>query len=73
MVFAQHRVESSRWPAHAHASGQLELWRFLLAPVGGLFLHLKYKVSMLRDNILINNDVLHGSYLSGVEKVIAYL
>jgi GDP-L-fucose synthase len=33
--------------------------------VGGLFMHLKYKVSMLRDNILINDNVLHTSYLDG--------
>jgi GDP-L-fucose synthase len=46
---------------------------FVSPPVGGLFMHLKYKVSMLRDNILINDNVLHTSYLTGVEKVISCL
>ncbi|KAF8495163.1 epimerase-domain-containing protein [Russula emetica] len=45
----------------------------LAALVGGLFMHLKYKVSMLRDNILINDNVLHTSYLTGVQKVISCL
>jgi GDP-L-fucose synthase len=36
-------------------------------------MHLKYKVSMLRDNILINDNVLHTSYLTGVQKVISCL
>jgi GDP-L-fucose synthase len=48
-------------------------WCLLFSPVGGLFMHLKYKVSMLRDNILINDNVLHTSYLTGVQKVISCL
>ena len=36
-------------------------------------MHLKYKVLMLRDNILIIDNVLHTSYLTGMQKVISYL
>ncbi|KAI0296083.1 hypothetical protein B0F90DRAFT_1630571 [Multifurca ochricompacta] len=45
----------------------------LAALVGGLFMNMKQKLSMLRDNININNNVLHTSYETGVEKVVSCL
>jgi len=45
----------------------------LAAMVGGLFKNLKYNLDFLRNNILINDNVLHTSYLCGVEKVISCL
>ena len=36
-------------------------------------MNMKYKVSMLRDNILINDNVLHTSCLTGVQRVISCL
>jgi GDP-L-fucose synthase len=67
------------WPLSVHFQPSLpnlnctDSRRFLFYQVGGLFMHLKYKVSMLRDNILINDNVLHTSYLTGVQKVISCL
>ncbi|KAI0069172.1 NAD(P)-binding protein [Artomyces pyxidatus] len=45
----------------------------LAALVGGLFMNMKYKLSFLRDNILINSNVLHTSYETHVDKVISCL
>ncbi|KAK2460805.1 hypothetical protein APHAL10511_007275 [Amanita phalloides] len=45
----------------------------LAALVGGLFKNMKYKLSFLRDNILINDNVLHTSYENNVKKVISCL
>jgi len=36
----------------------------LAALVGGLFKNMKYKLTFLRDNILINDNILHNSYLT---------
>jgi len=45
----------------------------LAALVGGLFKNMKYKLSFLRDNILINDNVLQTSYKANVAKVISCL
>ncbi|KAH8829111.1 hypothetical protein DL96DRAFT_1596702 [Flagelloscypha sp. PMI_526] len=45
----------------------------LAALVGGLFKNMKYKLSMLRDNMLINDNVLHVAHVNGVSKVISCL
>jgi len=45
----------------------------LAAIVGGLFKHLKYRLDFLRDNLLINDNVLHHSYLFGVQKLVSCL
>ncbi|KAH7101203.1 epimerase-domain-containing protein [Auriculariales sp. MPI-PUGE-AT-0066] len=45
----------------------------LAALVGGLFGNMKYKLSFLRDNILINDNVLHASHEHGTQKVISCL
>ncbi|EMD37075.1 hypothetical protein CERSUDRAFT_114972 [Gelatoporia subvermispora B] len=45
----------------------------LAALVGGLFANMKYKLDFLRDNVLINDNVLHTSHLTGVKKVISCL
>ncbi|CCM05426.1 uncharacterized protein FIBRA_07643 [Fibroporia radiculosa] len=45
----------------------------LAALVGGLFKNMKYKLTFLRDNILINDNVLHNAYLSQTKKVISCL
>ncbi|KAL6306921.1 epimerase-domain-containing protein [Sparassis latifolia] len=45
----------------------------LAAIVGGLFINMKYKLTFLRDNVLINDNVLHTSYLYNVKKVISCL
>jgi len=45
----------------------------LAALVGGLFMNMKYKLSMLRDNININDNVLHTSHITGVSKVVSCL
>ncbi|KAI0926499.1 GDP-L-fucose synthase [Taiwanofungus camphoratus] len=45
----------------------------LAAIVGGLFVNMKYKLKFLRENMLINDNVLHNSYLSQVKKVISCL
>ncbi|KAH9049273.1 NAD dependent epimerase/dehydratase family-domain-containing protein [Lactarius deliciosus] len=45
----------------------------LAALVGGLFMNMKYKLSMLRDNININDNVLHTSHETGVRKVVSCL
>ncbi|KAI0313578.1 GDP-L-fucose synthetase [Amylostereum chailletii] len=45
----------------------------LAALVGGLFKNMKYKLSFLRDNSLINDNVMHTSYESGVTKLISCL
>jgi GDP-L-fucose synthase len=36
-------------------------------------MNMKYKPSMLRDNIHINDNVLHMSYATGVQKVVSSL
>jgi hypothetical protein len=38
---------------------------FAVRAVGGLFMNMKYKLSMLRDNININDNVLHTSHVDG--------
>ena len=38
----------------------------LAAYVGGLFGNMKYKLTYLRDNLLINDNVLHCAYEAGV-------
>ncbi|KDQ50973.1 hypothetical protein JAAARDRAFT_164231 [Jaapia argillacea MUCL 33604] len=45
----------------------------LAALVGGLFRNMKYKLTFLRDNLLINDNVLHTSYLTQTQKVISCL
>lgn len=41
----------------------------LAAFVGGLFKNMKYKLTFLRDNLLINENVLHASYLHNVKLI----
>ena len=38
----------------------------LAALVGGLFKNIKYKLDFLRDNLLINDNVLHSAHESNV-------
>ncbi|KZT22952.1 epimerase-domain-containing protein [Neolentinus lepideus HHB14362 ss-1] len=45
----------------------------LAAIVGGLFANMKSKSTFLRDNLLINDNVLHTSYETRVKKVISCL
>ncbi|KAH9974099.1 hypothetical protein BGW80DRAFT_202603 [Lactifluus volemus] len=45
----------------------------LAALVGGLYRNMRYKLSFLRDNMLINDNVLHCSKEAGVTKVISCL
>ncbi|KZP22229.1 NAD(P)-binding protein [Athelia psychrophila] len=45
----------------------------LAAVVGGLFKNMKYKLTFLRDNILINDNILHTSYETGTKKLISCL
>ncbi|KAJ6464139.1 hypothetical protein C8R47DRAFT_1156519 [Mycena vitilis] len=45
----------------------------LAALVGGLFKNMKYKLTFLRDNILINDNVLHASYTNKTTKLISCL
>ncbi|CAG8457004.1 4364_t:CDS:2 [Ambispora gerdemannii] len=45
----------------------------LAALVGGLFKNLKYKLDFLRDNLLINDNVLHTAHEYKVEKVVSCL
>ncbi|KAK2162699.1 hypothetical protein LSH36_93g03041 [Paralvinella palmiformis] len=45
----------------------------LAAMVGGLFRNLKYNLDFLRNNIKINDNVLHTSYEYGVKKVVSCL
>ncbi|KAF7969666.1 hypothetical protein HWV62_26717 [Athelia sp. TMB] len=45
----------------------------LAALVGGLFKNMKYKLTFLRDNILINDNILHTSYETGTKKLISCL
>jgi len=45
----------------------------LAAVVGGLFKNMKYKLTFLRDNILINENVLHVSHNQKATKVISCL
>lgn len=41
--------------------------------VGGLYINMKCKLTFLRDNILINDNVLHTAHLTGTQKVISCL
>ncbi|KAH0578554.1 GDP-L-fucose synthase [Termitomyces sp. 'cryptogamus'] len=45
----------------------------LAALVGGLFKNMKYKLTFLRDNILINDNVLHAAHTHKTQKVISCL
>ncbi|XP_071442098.1 GDP-L-fucose synthase [Hetaerina americana] len=45
----------------------------LAAMVGGLFHNMAHNLDFLRNNILINDNVLHASYVSGVKKVVSCL
>jgi len=45
----------------------------LAALVGGLFRNMKYKLTFLRDNLLINDNVLHCAYEAKVTKLISCL
>nr|SVE92513.1 EOG090X09NN [Megafenestra aurita] len=45
----------------------------LAAMVGGLFTNMKHNLDFLRNNLLINDNVLQNSYKSGVKKVISCL
>jgi len=45
----------------------------LAALVGGLYRNMRYKLSFLRDNSLINDNVLHCAHEIGVSKVISCL
>lgn len=45
----------------------------LAALVGGLFKNMNRKGEMYRDNILINDNVIHTAYLTGVKKLVSCL
>eukprot|EP01135_Chromosphaera_perkinsii_P007976 Nk52_evm48s1073 gene=Nk52_evmTU48s1073 len=45
----------------------------LAALVGGLFKNMKYKLDFYRDNMLINDNVIHCAHENGVEKVVSCL
>ncbi|RUP49911.1 hypothetical protein BC936DRAFT_141004 [Jimgerdemannia flammicorona] len=45
----------------------------LAALVGGLFKNMKYKLDFLRENLLINDNVLHTAYEYKVKKVVSCL
>nr|SVE86248.1 EOG090X09NN [Daphnia similis]SVE87501.1 EOG090X09NN [Daphnia similis] len=45
----------------------------LAAMVGGLFNNMKHNLDFLRNNILINDNVLHNSHKLGVKKVVSCL
>lgn len=45
----------------------------LAAMVGGLFRNLKYNLDFWRKNVMINDNVLHTSYETGVKKVVSCL
>ncbi|KIP05458.1 hypothetical protein PHLGIDRAFT_128887 [Phlebiopsis gigantea 11061_1 CR5-6] len=45
----------------------------LAALVGGLFANMKYKATFLRDNTLINDNVLHTSHTAGTKKLVSCL
>ncbi|CAG8709382.1 327_t:CDS:2, partial [Acaulospora morrowiae] len=45
----------------------------LAALVGGLFKNMKYKLDFLRDNLLINDNVLHTAHEHKVQKVVSCL
>ncbi|KAF8830266.1 hypothetical protein HHX47_DHR2000716 [Lentinula edodes] len=45
----------------------------LAALVGGLFKNMKYKLTFLRENILINDNVLHASYEHKTQKLVSCL
>jgi len=45
----------------------------LAALVGGLFANRERKMTFLRDNMLINDNVLHTAHIKGVKKVISCL
>ncbi|KAE9389286.1 NAD(P)-binding protein [Gymnopus androsaceus JB14] len=45
----------------------------LAALVGGLFKNMKYKLTFLRDNILINDNILHSSYQHKTQKLVSCL
>ncbi|EPT00527.1 hypothetical protein FOMPIDRAFT_1030383 [Fomitopsis schrenkii] len=45
----------------------------LAAIVGGVYINMKRNLTFLRDNILINDNVLHTSHAFGVQKVISCL
>jgi GDP-L-fucose synthase len=46
------------------------MWQF---SVGGLFKNMKYKLTFLRENTLINDNILHTSYETQVVKLISCL
>ncbi|KAK7007711.1 GDP-L-fucose synthase, partial [Favolaschia claudopus] len=50
-------------------------WCVELVPdvFGGLFKNMKYKLTFLRDNILINDNILHASYTHKTTKLISCL
>ncbi|KAK2710289.1 GDP-L-fucose synthase-like isoform X2 [Artemia franciscana] len=45
----------------------------LAAKVGGLFNNMKHNADFLRENILINDNVIHASFEFGVKKVVSCL
>ncbi|KAG8430379.1 hypothetical protein GDO86_017911 [Hymenochirus boettgeri] len=45
----------------------------LAAMVGGLFRNMKYNLDFLRNNLQINDNVLHSAYELGVQKVVSCL
>ncbi|KAF8909220.1 epimerase-domain-containing protein [Mucidula mucida] len=45
----------------------------LAAIVGGVFANMKSNASFLRDNMLINDNILHTAYLTQVKKVVSCL
>ncbi|CAH2286153.1 GDP-L-fucose synthase [Pelobates cultripes] len=45
----------------------------LAAMVGGLFRNMKYNLDFLRNNLQINDNVLHSAYETGVRKVVSCL
>lgn len=45
----------------------------LAAMVGGLFRNMKYKAEMYRDNVLINDNVIHCSHEAKVKKLVSCL
>lgn len=45
----------------------------LAALVGGLFRNMKYKAQMYRENVLINDNVIHGGHEANVPKIVSCL
>jgi GDP-L-fucose synthase len=55
------------------ASYSLFILNGFLFQVGGLFHNMRSNLDFFRKNMLINDNILHTSYLSGVTKVVSCL